>query len=61
MENSDAFGSSTAPLTWHDFLERMRHPSAADFVKAIKSFIVSFLNNAPDAERDSAAVPRVPW
>ncbi|KAG8378333.1 hypothetical protein BUALT_Bualt08G0126500 [Buddleja alternifolia] len=56
MENSDAFGSSTAPLTWHDFLERMRHPSAADFVKAIKSFIVSFLNNAPDAERDSAAV-----
>ncbi|KAL0365844.1 UNVERIFIED_CONTAM: Vacuolar protein sorting-associated protein 9A [Sesamum radiatum] len=56
MENSDVFGSSTAPLTWHDFLERMRHPSAADFVKAIKSFIVSFLNNAPDAERDSVAV-----
>ncbi|KAK6131104.1 hypothetical protein DH2020_035149 [Rehmannia glutinosa] len=56
MENSDVFGSSTAPLTWHDFLERMRHPSAAEFVKAIKSFIVSFLNNAPDAERDSAAV-----
>ncbi|KAL6504911.1 hypothetical protein OROHE_023669 [Orobanche hederae] len=56
MENSDVFGSSTAPLTWHDFLERMRHPSATDFVKAIKSFIVSFLNNAPDAERDSTAV-----
>ncbi|PIN19018.1 Vacuolar assembly/sorting protein VPS9 [Handroanthus impetiginosus] len=56
MENSDVFGSSTAPLTWHDFLERMRHPSAADFVKAIKSFIVSFLNNPPDAEKDSAAV-----
>ncbi|XP_073135210.1 vacuolar protein sorting-associated protein 9A-like [Henckelia pumila] len=56
MENSDVFGSSTAPLTWHDFLERMRHPSAAEFVKAIKSFIVSFLNNAPDAERDSASV-----
>ncbi|KAL7155981.1 hypothetical protein ABFS83_03G112500 [Erythranthe nasuta] len=56
MENSDVFSSSTAPLTWHDFLERMRHPSAAEFVKGIKSFIVSFLNNAPDAERDSAAV-----
>lgn len=53
---SDAFGSSTAPLTWHDFLERMRHPSAAPFVKDIKSFIVSFMNNAPDGERDSAAV-----
>ncbi|KAK6939807.1 RABX5, catalytic core helical domain [Dillenia turbinata] len=56
MENPEAFGSSTAPLTWHDFLERMRQPSAADFVKAIKSFIVSFSNNAPDSERDSAAV-----
>nr|QGN01431.1 vacuolar protein sorting-associated protein 9A-like protein [Camellia sinensis] len=52
MENADVFGSST----WHDFLERMRQPSAADFVKAIKSFIVSFLNNPPDPERDSAAV-----
>uniref|UniRef100_A0A5B7AMT9 Vacuolar protein sorting-associated protein 9A n=2 Tax=Davidia involucrata TaxID=16924 RepID=A0A5B7AMT9_DAVIN len=56
MENADVFGSSTAPMTWHDFLERMRQPSAADFVKAIKSFIVSFSNNAPDPERDSAAV-----
>ncbi|KAL3641792.1 Vacuolar protein sorting-associated protein 9A [Castilleja foliolosa] len=56
MENSDVFGSSTVPLTWHDFLERMRHPSAAEFVKGIKSFIVSFLNDAPDAERDSAAL-----
>ena len=36
MENADTFASSTAPLTWHDFLERMRQPSAADFVKAIK-------------------------
>ncbi|KAG0501868.1 hypothetical protein HPP92_001940 [Vanilla planifolia] len=53
---SDAFGSSTAPLAWHDFLERMRHPSAADFVKSIKSFIVSFSNRAPDPVKDSAAV-----
>ncbi|KAL9249109.1 Vacuolar protein sorting-associated protein 9A-like protein [Drosera capensis] len=58
MENNsaDALSTSTAPLTWHDFLERMRQPSAAEFVKAIKSFIVSFSNNAPDPERDSAAV-----
>ncbi|KAJ0976025.1 hypothetical protein J5N97_017990 [Dioscorea zingiberensis] len=54
--SSDVFGSSTAPLTWHDFLDRMRHPSAADFVKSIKSFIVSFSNKAPDPEKDSAAV-----
>ncbi|XP_043713723.1 vacuolar protein sorting-associated protein 9A-like [Telopea speciosissima] len=56
MENADVFGSSTAPLTWHDFLERMRHPSAVDFVKSIKSFIVSFSNNPPDPEKDSSAV-----
>ncbi|KAG6602057.1 Vacuolar protein sorting-associated protein 9A, partial [Cucurbita argyrosperma subsp. sororia] len=34
----------------------MRQPSASDFVKSIKSFIVSFSNNAPDPERDSASV-----
>ncbi|GFQ07096.1 vacuolar protein sorting-associated protein 9a [Phtheirospermum japonicum] len=56
MENSDVFSSSAAPLTWNDFLERMRHPSAVDFVKAIRSFIGSVLNNAPDAERDTVAV-----
>lgn len=57
MESAaDAFGSSTTPLTWHDFLERMRHPSATDFVKSIKSFIVALSNNDPDPEKDSAAV-----
>ncbi|EEF48424.1 vacuolar protein sorting-associated protein 9A [Ricinus communis] len=50
MENADVF------LGLHDFLERMRQPSASDFVKSIKSFIVSFSNNAPDPERDSALV-----
>ncbi|XP_022141647.1 vacuolar protein sorting-associated protein 9A-like [Momordica charantia] len=50
MENADVF------LGLHDFLERMRQPSASDFVKSIKSFIVSFSNNAPDPERDSASV-----
>ncbi|KAL5558320.1 hypothetical protein UlMin_034531 [Ulmus minor] len=50
MENADVF------LGLHDFLERMRQPTAADFVKSIKSFIVSFSNNAHDPERDSAAV-----
>ncbi|CAH8328821.1 unnamed protein product [Eruca vesicaria subsp. sativa] len=40
----------------HDFLERMRKPSAADLVKSIKSFLVSLLNNDPDPEKDSALV-----
>ncbi|GER27466.1 vacuolar sorting protein 9 domain [Striga asiatica] len=56
METPDMPSSSSVTLTWQDFLERMRHPSAADFVKAIKSFIVSILINVPDAERDSVAV-----
>ncbi|KAI3799752.1 hypothetical protein L1987_35054 [Smallanthus sonchifolius] len=56
MENAEPFSASTAPLTWHDFLERMRHPSASEFVKSIKTFIVSFSNNPPDPERDSASV-----
>ncbi|KAK9061236.1 hypothetical protein SSX86_018416 [Deinandra increscens subsp. villosa] len=56
MDNAEPFSASTAPLTWHDFLERMRHPSASEFVKSIKTFIVSFSNNPPDPERDSASV-----
>ncbi|CAF1788521.1 BnaC09g47180D [Brassica napus] len=50
MENIDVFPGL------HDFFERMRKPSAGDFVKSIKSFIVSFSNNAPNPEKDSEAV-----
>ncbi|KAK9074899.1 hypothetical protein SSX86_003218 [Deinandra increscens subsp. villosa] len=56
MENPEASVSSTATRTWHDFLERMRQPSATEFVKLIKKFIVSLSNNAPDPERDAASV-----
>ncbi|KAF3773872.1 Vacuolar sorting-associated protein 9A [Nymphaea thermarum] len=42
-----------APLNFYDFLDRMRHPSAVDLVRSIKSFIVSFSFHAYDAERDS--------
>ncbi|KAL4576412.1 hypothetical protein LXL04_012505 [Taraxacum kok-saghyz] len=34
----------------------MRHPSAAEFVRAIKTFIVSFSNTPPDPEKDSSSV-----
>ncbi|KAG6655616.1 vacuolar protein sorting-associated protein 9A-like isoform X1 [Carya illinoinensis] len=50
MENADVF------LGLQDFLDRMKQPSAADLVKSIKSFIVSFSNNVPDPEKDSAAI-----
>lgn len=50
------FNAATAPLTFHDFLDRMRHPQAADLVKSIKSFIVEFTSRTPDAEKDSESV-----
>ncbi|KAG0599658.1 hypothetical protein M758_12G169700 [Ceratodon purpureus] len=56
MENVDMFNAATAPLTFHDFLDRMRHPQAVDLVKSIKSFIVDFMNRTPDAVKDSESV-----
>lgn len=56
MENADIFVSATAPLTFHDFLDRMRHPQAADIVRSIKRleastpvvlcFVVPFVCNS---------------
>lgn len=39
MENADVF------LGLHDFLERMRQPTAADFVKSIKRFFYLSLSD----------------
>lgn len=38
MENADVF------LGLHDFLERMRQPAAADFVKAIKRSVILLIS-----------------
>ncbi|KAL2611438.1 hypothetical protein R1flu_023130 [Riccia fluitans] len=56
MENTDMFNNATAQLTFHDFLDRMRHPSAADLVRSIKNFIGAFSGNPPDPEKDSQSV-----
>ncbi|KAK1441465.1 hypothetical protein QVD17_07374 [Tagetes erecta] len=56
MDNLEVSVSTTAARTWHDFWERMRQPSATEFVKQIKSFIVTLSNTAPDPERDAASV-----
>ncbi|KAK3263739.1 hypothetical protein CYMTET_27472 [Cymbomonas tetramitiformis] len=53
MSDGDMFTASTAPLTFHNFLEKMRQPAAADLVRSIKSFIASFQVGQPDPERDS--------
>lgn len=45
--------SALSQPNFYDFLNRMRHPAAADLVRAIKSFIVSFLIHTTDAENDS--------
>ncbi|XP_023635902.1 vacuolar protein sorting-associated protein 9A isoform X1 [Capsella rubella] len=47
MENTDVFSGL------HNFLSK---PSAKDFIKSIKSFIVSILNTAPDPDKDCDAV-----
>ncbi|KAJ3674154.1 hypothetical protein LUZ60_006146 [Juncus effusus] len=61
MESSGAgggggAGDAAASLSWHDFLERMRHPAAGDLVKSIKSFVVTFSNTDPDPDMDSRAM-----
>ncbi|CAM6017689.1 unnamed protein product, partial [Sphagnum balticum] len=56
MESVDMFNAATAPLTFHDFLDRMRHPLAADFVRSIKTFIMDFTTKVPDPDSDSESV-----
>lgn len=56
MEKRDTLDAATAPLAFHDFLHRLRNPTAGDLVRSIKSFIVSFSYNAADPERDSKSV-----
>jgi hypothetical protein len=34
--DKDMFSAATAQLTFHNFLEKMRHPSAVDLVRSIK-------------------------
>ena len=52
------FVASTAPLTFTDFLEKMRAPAAMDLVRGIKGFINDMLKSSTtgDAEGDSQKV-----
>lgn len=52
-------GSAT-PLTFQNFLEKMRHPSASELVKSVKSFISSFGTEVGvvDAEVSSKRIQR---
>ncbi|GJN30965.1 hypothetical protein PR202_gb19315 [Eleusine coracana subsp. coracana] len=50
--------SSTAPLAWHDFLERMRQPSAAEFVKSIKGSVSSSRFASPNPLRFNCSYVR---
>ena len=47
--------SSATPLTFQNFLEKMRHPSASELVKSVKSFISSFGSEGV-ADADAASV-----
>lgn len=43
-------------VDFHDFLDRMRNPAAADLVRSIKSFIIDFSSKPPNPENDSKSV-----
>lgn len=43
-------------VDFHDFLDRMRNPAAADLVRSIKSFIMDLSSKSPDPENDSKSV-----
>ncbi|UPR03406.1 vacuolar protein sorting-associated protein [Chloropicon primus] len=57
-EVQQPFVASTAPLTFTDFLEKMRAPAAMDLVRGIKGFINDMLKSSTtgDAEGDSQKV-----
>ena len=44
---------SAAEMSFSDFLEKMRSPSASDLVRAIKHFIQAFSAGVPDPVRDA--------
>ncbi|KAI5071591.1 hypothetical protein GOP47_0013842 [Adiantum capillus-veneris] len=43
-------------VDFHDFLDRMRNPAAADLVRSIKSFIIELSSRPPNPEIDSKSV-----
>ncbi|MCO5614860.1 hypothetical protein L7F22_069145 [Adiantum nelumboides] len=43
-------------VDFHDFLDRMRNPAAADLVRSIKSFIIEISTRPPNPENDSKSV-----
>ena len=57
MAEGGESGSAATPLTFQNFLEKMRHLSASELVKSVKSFISSFgSGGVVDAEADSARI-----
>ena len=57
MADAGESGSTAAPLTFQNFLDKMRHPSASELVKSVKSFISTFgSGGVADAEADSARI-----
>eukprot|EP00164_Ancoracysta_twista_P004941 GFYU01006722.1.p1 GENE.GFYU01006722.1~~GFYU01006722.1.p1 ORF type:complete len:484 (-),score=99.48 GFYU01006722.1:16-1467(-) len=50
--------TASAPLTYHDFLEKMKHPSAIDLVKSLKSFINMIMRQDLPQDGQSELVKR---
>lgn len=56
MADDTQLAQATQPFSFHDFLERMKEPQAADLVRKIKNFIKAFEERAGDPDRDGQAV-----
>ncbi|BDA40541.1 probable vacuolar protein sorting-associated protein 9A at N-terminal half [Coccomyxa sp. Obi] len=56
MADDTQLAEATQPLSFAEFLERMKEPAAADLVRSIKNFIKTFEDRKPDPERDSVFV-----
>ncbi|KAK9823919.1 hypothetical protein WJX72_006354 [[Myrmecia] bisecta] len=56
MADDNQLAEATQPLSFAEFLERMKEPSAADLVRAIKNFIKTFDDRPCDPERDGQHV-----
>ena len=54
-QSQQPFVASTAPLTFTDFLEKMRAPAAMDLVRRIKSFISEMLKSSSKASKNAEA------
>ena len=59
-DSNEQFVASTAPLTFQNFLEKMRHPSASELVKSVKVRVWFLRSCVVGTQRKKKLFPRAP-